>query len=147
MTFEPIWDGTSASAEAIKIDAHPTFSRILSKLPQRTRSSFTPLQLSALSEATRPPPANHKIDYRVSLSFLGRRYYLTLLIGRERRNLERLRAEGQLGLRRASIIYFLATWLGLSILFMALFAYLYFVKSLFGVDVFKGPSLLHGIVF
>ena len=42
-----------------------------------------------------PLGADHVIAYRISIPFLGGRYYTAFFVGREQRSLERLAAENQ----------------------------------------------------
>ena len=63
---------------------------LLKRLPGDVAASFTTEQLAALRRAV--APARHAVDIRLSLPFLGRRHYVVLLAGRERRPLARLEA-------------------------------------------------------
>lgn len=68
----------------------PALQRVLRRLPQDLRHSFTPAQLAALDQALDANnPTLHSINLRLTL--FGRAY-LVLLAGPERRNLAR-RAE------------------------------------------------------
>ncbi len=59
--------------------------RFLGGLPQDVADSFTPEQLAAVERAfgMRYAPG-HAVDVRRSIGVLGRRFYLVLLLGRER---------------------------------------------------------------
>ena len=102
-------------------------------------------QLVALSLASVPANSPHVIDYRVSVPFFGKRFYVTLLAGRERRSLARLAGEGQL----PSVQMFnlnpalLGILLAIVIFGMAMGAYI--VKSALGIDLFEGDSAMHEI--
>lgn len=52
-------------------------------------------QIAWLEEKVGARTASHAINYRVSTSFFGRRFYLTFLAGSEMRSLRRLQDEGQ----------------------------------------------------
>jgi hypothetical protein len=68
----------------------PALQRVLRRLPEDLRHSFTPVQLAALDQALDANnPTLHSINLRLTL--FGRAY-LVLLAGPERRNLVR-RAE------------------------------------------------------
>jgi len=123
------------------------FERALAKIPPPVRLSFTAEQLSCLASALQPEPSRHKLDWRVSLPFFGRRFYLTIFAGEERRSLARLLEEGQLDLSRISIVYSLAALLALSCLLSAVVASLYILKCLLGIDVMPGPSPLHELLY
>ena len=107
MAHSQVWPGKLLAADLRQqVDAgkpHPTFTRVLAKIPPEIRRTFTPIQMGALAHALRPSPLHHAIDYRVSLPLFGRRFYFTMLLGRERRSLERLRKEGQLSRRTIPI--------------------------------------------
>lgn len=64
------------------------------RFPADVSASLTPQQRAAVWSAVRPVSwRGHPIDIRLSLPFLGKRYYLTLVGGVERRSAERLRRE------------------------------------------------------
>lgn len=148
MSFEPIWSPRGdVPREPCTIESHPAFERMLAKLPVEARGSFSPAQLAILAEASRPPPPRHWIDYRVSLPFFGARFYLTIFFGKERRQLGRIRSEGQESLTKASIFYVLVLWILISIGMIACLVSLYAVKSALGIDLFEGPSFLHEYLF
>ncbi len=63
---------------------------LLKRLPRDVAATFTTEQLAALERAV--APSRHAVDIRLSLPFLGRRRYVVLLAGRERRPRARLEA-------------------------------------------------------
>ena len=68
-------------------DSTPALQRVLWRLPDTLRSSFTPAQLAALDKALDANnPTRHSINLRLTL--FGRAY-LVILAGPERRNRER----------------------------------------------------------
>ena len=68
--------------------------RLLEALPVEVRGSLNEEQREALVAAARTQGwSNHSTDIRLSIPFLGRRYYLVLLGGEERRNKARLASE------------------------------------------------------
>lgn len=89
----------------------------------------------------------HWIDYRVSIPFFGGRYYLTVFFGKERRQLSRIKLEGQASVMKASVVYIIAGWVLISLLFMVLAATVYMVKSVLGLDMFEDPSVFHSLFY
>ncbi len=143
----PVWlhDDTRAAA-ILAVPSHPAFERLLARMPLNIRQSLTPEQLSALARATLPAATRHSLDYRISLPFFRRRYYLTILGGRERRDRERLLREGQIVLSRITAAY----GIGLGILTALAVAggaiALYVAKTLLGIDFMADQSALHDVM-
>ncbi len=69
----------------------------MARLPAHIRQSLDHQQRLALAAANVPDTADHLIAYRVSVPIFKRRFYLSILIGRDRRSLSRLVGEGQVG--------------------------------------------------
>jgi hypothetical protein len=70
------------------------FERILRRMSPDVAATLTPTQLAELQSAFQSmQPGKHAIDLRVSIPFPGRGFYFVFLAGRERRSVERLRAE------------------------------------------------------
>ncbi|MBW4468197.1 MAG: hypothetical protein KME07_22450 [Pegethrix bostrychoides GSE-TBD4-15B] len=68
--------------------------QLLQRMPPEVVSSLTPTQLEAFRSAFRGVQAgNHAHDLRLTIPFPGRGFYIVLLGGRERRSIQRLRAE------------------------------------------------------
>lgn len=144
MGFQPVWASLTGSGRRLPtIDVHPAFERMVSRMPAASRATFTPEQMAVLSQISKPPPTRHWIDYRVSLPFFGGRYYLTLLFGKERRLLSRIKSEGQASVTKTSIVYVAILWFLITIGLISGILFLYLVKSAFGLDLFSGPSVLH----
>lgn len=148
----PHWlniDGTELPPPKPQADAERPFQyqRMLRRLPASILSSLTPVQLDAISDALIPDPPTHAIDYRVSIPFFGRRFYVTLLAGRERRSLARLAREAQLHAKHIAAFYaFALLALGcLTLVGTVLIGYV--MKSALDIDLLDGPSLLHGYFF
>jgi hypothetical protein len=68
------------------IEENAVLARIYARMPVDVQLSFTPEQMAALGEATYDGPAQHKVAIRKTVSFFGRRYYLALFAGRDRRH-------------------------------------------------------------
>ncbi len=64
----------------------PFISRFLGGLPREVADSFTPEQLDAVQRAFGMRYVqSHAVDVRRGVRLLGRRFYVVLLVGRERR--------------------------------------------------------------
>lgn len=61
------------------------------RVPPEMAQTFTAEQLEAVRRAF--APARHAVDLRTSIPLVGLRFYLVLLVGRERRSRERRREE------------------------------------------------------
>jgi hypothetical protein len=147
--FAPMWIASSEAAEAaagLKPCGHPVFDRMMAKIPHPLQATFTPEQLAALAQASVPVNTAHVIDYRVSFPFFGKRFYVTLLAGRERRSLSRLAAEGQIRMAQITTLYATFLGLGLAAMLIAVVMVLYFVKAVLGLDFFEGESALHDML-
>ena len=95
--YSPRWTGQDfPPPPVLQPVRHPAFDRLIANMPVEARRSFSQEQLAALSLASTPKNSPHIIDYRVSIPFFSKRFYLTVLAGRERRSHIRLAAEGQL---------------------------------------------------
>lgn len=68
------------------------FNALLRRLPPEVATSFSPRQTQALKQALQSQAASrHPVDLRLSIPCWPRRLYLVLLIGQERRPMERLK--------------------------------------------------------
>jgi len=67
---------------------------LLANLPDEVVKSFTPAQRAALWNAAKPVSwRHHPINIRLSFPFFGRRHFITIVGGNERRSLERVSRE------------------------------------------------------
>lgn len=121
--------------------------RLLLRLPQDLAASFSKVQLAALDKALKAEQAPHIINFQTSLPMVGGRHYLTVFFGRERRNNSRLAAEGKLRPLAQLAGYGLVLWIGFSLLAATGIILLYLLKCMLGIDLFPGPSSLHGLIF
>ncbi len=116
----------------------PFFAEYFARIDRATADSFTPDQRAALKLMfAGRGPGRHWIDVRRSLPLFGRRIYLVLLMGRERRTLERLRREGVIS-RTGDAFAYVVT---LAILLTPFLAGLYLLKNAMGVDLFPDGGL------
>jgi hypothetical protein len=120
---------------------------VLERLPVEIRASLSEAQLAALSAAMMMPSAVHLLDYRISVRWLRRRYYVRLLTGHERRSLSRLQREKQISLGPSIFLIAAVTWVLVSAAIILAVALVYFVKSAFGFDMLDGESVLHACFF
>lgn len=113
-----------------------TLGRFLKKLPPEVAASFDASQrqalMTALTTSARP---NKQVDVRKSFSLLGRRYYVVVLLGKDRRTHRRIRI-GQLqkpdkGLRR-----YLSMGLTASLMAAVMLSTTYLVTAAVGVNLF-----------
>lgn len=79
------------------LEGRGLFNALLARMPHDVQSSFTHDQIRALHTATQQLRwGQHSLDMRLSLPVLGRRMYLVLIGGSERRSPERLIQEGRM---------------------------------------------------
>jgi hypothetical protein len=122
----------------------PFIDKFFSRIPRETAQSFTPAQLDAIKRAFGARSwGNHAVDIRKSFTipFLWRRIYIVLLMGGERRDAERLRAEGAMFGTLGNALVSLAF---LAIVLIPTAAALYALKAVFGIDLFPGDGF-HGL--
>lgn len=131
-----------------KVEPNSLLLRLFSHAPADFIKSFSDEQIAGLNAAAINADTRfHSIDFRTSLSFFGIPFYVTFLMGRERRSRERLAMEGQTQVHRVAIAHIILTVLiGLSLL-AAVGCILYLVKSAVGIDLFDGNSSLHELFF
>lgn len=142
--YAPVWSGPLGTAHAQASHSptnHPAFERLLKRLPEEHRRAFTDEQLQALALASIPPPPNHGIEYRVSLPFFGKRFYVTLFVGRERRARSRLVAEGQLPVSQIVKPDPVAWTLILALTSFGALLALFIAKAMFGVELGESVAL------
>lgn len=141
--YAPVWTGQPVAAVGPESQPpfHPAFERLLKRLPEEHRSALTDEQLRALALASIPSPSNHSIEYRVSVPFLGRHYYLTVFAGREQRSLARLVAEGQLPVMQIARMDPVAWSLMLSLVGFGVLTALLIVKAMLGIELTDSVAL------
>lgn len=103
---------------------------------------------TAIAEAAAPVArAPHVIDYRVSVPFLGRRYYFAFFAGHEQRGLVRLVAESQRKSWLHTTFSLSALTMFTSAMVMSTLATVYLLKSMAGIDLFEDHFFLHNLFF
>lgn len=123
----------------------PFFRTHFSRIDQDVAASFTPEQRRAIklmfaSRASR----RHSLDIRRSVSIFGKRFYIVLLGGVERRDKERLRREGMV----SGMLDAIASLIGIVALLIPVGILLYFIKSGLGIDIISeggGHGLLEQV--
>ena len=70
------------------------FAQFANRLPPHILSSFSEAQIESIQQALEPRSwQQHPVDIRLSIPFLGRRFYLVFVAGKEKRSSERLAKE------------------------------------------------------
>lgn len=73
------------------------FDMLFDRIPENVADTFTPAQRAALYGAVKPSTwKRHPINIRMSMPFIGGRYFLTVVGGPEKRGGERLSREGRM---------------------------------------------------
>ncbi len=130
----------------IPADLDASERRLWQSIPADIHRALTPAQMLALLAAVKPVPVRHALALRASFRGLEKRYYTAFFFGEDGRNIERLRAEGQLDAIPVGVTFF--------VLIAALAAYglvpllflVYMVKSMLGLDLMDGPSPIHTLI-
>lgn len=111
----------------------PFLAKFFARIPQDVAASFTEDQLGAIKRAFGARDwGNHTIDLRRSIRLLWWRFYVVLLVGSERRDDQRLAAEGSMF---GTVGNTLITLLVLAALVGPLLYALFELKSSAGLDV------------
>lgn len=132
---EPVASGAAAGAKDASLE---------SRFPAPLLQSLTTAQVSALVSLINASRTRHTIEYRVSLPtvFWGQ-FYFTIFAGPERRNAERLAAEGQTSLARQTVFVSIVLAIVISCALFGVFCLVYLLKSALGLDLFRGGSPFH----
>ncbi|NEQ43527.1 MAG: hypothetical protein F6K00_08185 [Leptolyngbya sp. SIOISBB] len=72
---------------------NPAFERFLRSLPDDVVASFNTYQLQSMSAALKQESRRHSVDLRVTIPILWKKFYLVLLVGPERRSIDRRKAD------------------------------------------------------
>ncbi len=118
--------------------ANKAVAQFYHALDKQTVESLTEQQKRDIEQAVQSIGlvARHSIDVRKSLPWFGKRYYLVLLCGRDRRGQVRAEESKLANFFTVTfVVIALLTLLGLSALA------LYLLKSALGIDIFKDYSL------
>lgn len=111
----------------------PFLAKFFARIPHEVAASFSEAQLGAIKRAFGARDwGNHAIDFRRSIRLLWWRFYVVLLVGSERRDDERLAAEGSMF---GTVGNTLITLLVIGALVAPLIYALFELKSSAGLDV------------
>jgi hypothetical protein len=124
---------------------------VADRIPADIRAALQPVQVKRLAEMLAPQPMEHGIDYRVSTTLFGQRFYLAVITGPELRTRRRLIRDGQHRSLKWLMFDFLLAYAAVSALLVSILlvtaVVAYLVKSGLGIDLFDGPSFLHQFFF
>ena len=131
---------STGSQATASIDQHDMqVADLLAKMPDAIRRSFTVEQLDAMAGAMGSRQAEHAVRLQATAPvWPGRKVYLALFLGSERRNSKRLEREGQ-----TRALRLLTALGGVFFLVFGAFCGLYLLKSLTGINLMSGQSPLH----
>ncbi|MGL1113135.1 hypothetical protein [Vibrio vulnificus] len=118
--------------------ANKAVAQFYHALDKQTAESLTEQQKRDIEQAVQSIGlvARHSLDVRKSLPWFGKRYYLVLLFGRDRRGQVRAEESKLANFFTVTfVVIALLTLLGLSALAV------YLLKSALGIDIFKDYSL------
>ena len=107
------------------------YNRLIRSIPNDLLATFTPEQLTAIKRGLDHPGSRHRVDFRVSVPWFGRRYYIALFTGHENRSLERLQREGQVAVGRVAGTYGAAMLIVGACMFLTASVCVYSVSKLF----------------
>lgn len=116
----------------------------LQTLDPQIRAGFSPQQLEVIQyllEAAIPKPSPKLVDLRFSVDLIISRFYVVLLLGKDRRSQKRAYLPEPVA-RLGNLVVAIMLLIGLNLvlsLFILLFAYL--VKSALGIDLFPTEHL------
>lgn len=120
------------------MEEDPFFRHYFARVDRAVAASFSDAQRAAIKRMFGARGAGrHWVDLRLSVPFPGRRFYLVLLLGPERRAADRLRREGLVG----GLLGVVALAAGLLTLAIPILIVAYLVKSALGIDLIPDGGL------
>ena len=132
------WPGAASTTTGRPL---PTAATYLAQVDPAVQDSLTPQQRAEVArviELAIPKPAPKLIDLRFTIDLLISRYFIVLMVGKDRRRAARnvpVSRLTQWGNWAAAVLLLLGFNLALS---MSLFMLAYLVKSALGIDLFPG---------
>ena len=117
------------------LERDPFIRKLMERLPEHLRHSFSPEQVEALRDIYGSRTRNrHRVDLRGTLNLFGSRYYFTILAGRNKRSTSQRQGNLSLAAKAmlATVFLLFSTLLGLLIL--------YLLKSALGINLLPGYS-------
>jgi len=154
--FKPIWHRSQGDGERRSMVRKHSAQvlNFLGRLPYNARSVFTERQLdlmdAALSdgEVAQPSDAPRKrLHWRLRFALLGYAYSASLLVVRERRSTLPTGRRTRWHDWRKPLTHAAVATSGAMVVTCVLLVGGYALKSALGIDLFPGPSVLHGLVF
>lgn len=126
-------------APVSSVPSDPFVARFFGRIPAAVRPTFTDAQLDAVKLAFGGRGwGRHAVDMRRSIPTPFGRYYMVLLIGRERRQDGQGFADTALG--RAAIVALVLVFL--LVMLICAFVVLYTLKMAFHIDIVPGLDML-----
>lgn len=103
-------------------------------------------QLQAIASIIAPDAGRHGLDFKASVPLLpGKRFYVRLLPGTERRSAARLDREGQTKLHRVALVHGAIVLLFFGYAVFGAFCFAYLLKSALHINLFNGQSPFHDL--
>jgi len=120
----------------------PYSHAIMQRISPGIRASFTPAQRSAIEQALMADQIGkvHAVDIRLTIPLFFARYYLVLLVGRDRRvGTRRSETRRQQGLSVSSLLLFF--FIAVSPVVVAILVILYALKTALGINLMPDVHL------
>lgn len=140
-------ESVAATDQGVSNAAFVFADHVLARLPEVVRAKLNEDDRAALARALKMPEAQHLVDFRASTRIFNKRHYVRLMVGEEKRNVDRLRQEKQISLVKTLMLIAVIGWALTTLTVVVGGVILYLLKSLAGVDIFDGPSFLHALFF
>ncbi|MEQ1650240.1 MAG: hypothetical protein ABL898_16800 [Hyphomicrobiaceae bacterium] len=133
-------------------EAGASAAEAVAQIPDDIRERLSAEQVMRLAKlVSGAPRSEHAIAYRVSTRLFGRPIYLAFFTGEELRSSARISDDGHRrspSLLLLKITMFCMWWaMTAGLVIVSAVIVLYVVKSVLGIDLFPGPSVLHYWVF
>lgn len=149
--FAPDWrPADSDDSDGPPLPMSHAFARLLVRVPQPVRRTFSYRQLAALARACPAEPARTATPsdgarYTFHVPWVSGTYYVTIYAGRERRARENSGNGLWRQLKLACSAHTALIVVVAALVAIASGVVLYMAKSLLGIDLFEGPSPLHAL--
>lgn len=115
---------------------------VMSRIDQNVFKTLNLVQLEAIRSAisANAPYKKHPIDIRITIPFFFMKFYLVVLIGKDRRLATRDKEKSRIENTKA-LSWLVSAYIGASLLIPLLILVLYLVKSALGIDIFPEKHL------
>lgn len=146
--YKPFWASTPAPRPPKALPQGP-IGEILRYVPDAVALDLSTHQIAVLNEALarRRRQKRHAIDYRGAIPWFGRRFYFSFLAGpegRQRQDQARKFSPRRMIIKVGSLM---GLYLAVAAMAFPAILVLYFIKTLAGIDLFEGHSVLHNFIF